>query len=125
MRRRPPRSTRTDTLFPYTTLFRSRGSGTASRQRSPTAPQPASDGSEAARRSSSSGIARRPICRKAWQRPKERALTGGYRRLQSEVHEERHRELGRAHVCTPVTNAHIVCRLLLEKKINETRSMAL
>src|SRR3546814_2359166 len=26
MRRRPPRSTRTDTLFPYTTLFRSQGS---------------------------------------------------------------------------------------------------
>src|SRR3546814_1900414 len=25
MRRRPPRSTRTDTLFPYTTLFRSDG----------------------------------------------------------------------------------------------------
>src|SRR3546814_7065154 len=24
--------------------------------------------------------------------------------------------LGRAHVCTPVTNAHLVCRLLLEKK---------
>src|SRR3546814_11385026 len=30
MIRRPPRSTRTDTLFPYTTLFRSRG--TAGRQ---------------------------------------------------------------------------------------------
>src|SRR3546814_11234917 len=27
MRRRPPRSTRTDTLFPYTTLFRSARSG--------------------------------------------------------------------------------------------------
>src|SRR3546814_2690953 len=27
MIRRPPRSTRTDTLFPYTTLFRSRGKG--------------------------------------------------------------------------------------------------
>src|SRR3546814_4600111 len=27
MIRRPPRSTRTDTLFPYTTLFRSRGIG--------------------------------------------------------------------------------------------------
>src|SRR3546814_9648259 len=27
MRRRPPRSTRTDTLFPYTTLFRSRSRG--------------------------------------------------------------------------------------------------
>src|SRR3546814_10738968 len=24
-------------------------------------------------------------------------------------------ELGRAHVCTPVTNAHLVCRLLLEQ----------
>src|SRR3546814_21156292 len=27
MRRRPPRSTRTDTLFPYTTLFRSKTGG--------------------------------------------------------------------------------------------------
>src|SRR3546814_2850420 len=25
-------------------------------------------------------------------------------------------EIGRAHGCTPVTNAHLVCRLLLEKK---------
>src|SRR3546814_11145792 len=29
MLRRPPRSTRTDTLFPYTTLFRSEGDGEA------------------------------------------------------------------------------------------------
>src|SRR3546814_1562599 len=29
MKRRPPRSTRTDTLFPYTTLFRSTGRGEA------------------------------------------------------------------------------------------------
>src|SRR3546814_7424768 len=29
MIRRPPRSTRTDTLFPYTTLFRSQGSAAA------------------------------------------------------------------------------------------------
>src|SRR3546814_15645745 len=28
MQRRPPRTTRTDTLFPYTTLFRSQASGT-------------------------------------------------------------------------------------------------
>src|SRR3546814_4915051 len=27
-------------------------------------------------------------------------------------------EIGRAHVLTPVTNAHLVCRLLLEKKKN-------
>src|SRR3546814_8750694 len=25
-------------------------------------------------------------------------------------------EIGRAHVCTPVTNAHLVCRLSLEKR---------
>src|SRR3546814_7024737 len=31
-------------------------------------------------------------------------------------------EIGRAHVCTPVTNAQLVCRLLLEKKThNKTR----
>src|SRR3546814_6026769 len=29
-------------------------------------------------------------------------------------------EIGRAHVCTPVTNAHLVCRLLLEKKKQHT-----
>src|SRR3546814_3191092 len=28
-------------------------------------------------------------------------------------------KIGRAHVCTPVTNAHLVCRLLLEKKTNK------
>src|SRR3546814_7509019 len=28
-------------------------------------------------------------------------------------------QIGRAHVCTPVTNAHLVCRLLLEK--NKTK----
>src|SRR3546814_1566494 len=31
MRRRPPRSTRTDTLFPYTTRFRSAGTGLVAR----------------------------------------------------------------------------------------------
>src|SRR3546814_15960205 len=33
MRRRPPRSTRTDTLFPYTTLFRSEAAGTVGSDR--------------------------------------------------------------------------------------------
>src|SRR3546814_8653517 len=28
-------------------------------------------------------------------------------------------KIGRAHVWTPVTNAHLVCRLLLEKKNNQ------
>src|SRR3546814_9832163 len=31
------------------------------------------------------------------------------------------RQIGRAHVCTQVTNAHLVCRILLEKKnVNTT-----
>src|SRR3546814_3277384 len=34
MRRRPPRSTRTDTLFPYTTLFRSTGGAGMGAERS-------------------------------------------------------------------------------------------
>src|SRR3546814_8997628 len=36
------------------------------------------------------------------------------RRMLRDDHEAS--EIGRAHVCTPVTNAHLVCRLLLEKK---------
>src|SRR3546814_17036772 len=35
MKRRPPRSTRTDTLFPYTTLFRSRSGAAAATRRTP------------------------------------------------------------------------------------------
>src|SRR3546814_2166313 len=38
MIRRPPRSTRTDTLFPYTTLFRSRPDQRLSRQAPPRRP---------------------------------------------------------------------------------------
>src|SRR3546814_14941277 len=53
MIRRPPRSTRTDTLFPYTTLFRSPEAGTGSSPRtagsSPSA-KPASEGRAAATR---------------------------------------------------------------------------
>src|SRR3546814_5500804 len=40
-------------------------------------------------------------------------------RLQGEVDPEQHidrRDIGRAHVSTPLPNAHLVCRLLLEKK---------
>src|SRR3546814_5234655 len=37
MIRRPPRSTRTDTLFPYTTLFRSRRAGLRAAQHPPPA----------------------------------------------------------------------------------------
>src|SRR3546814_10167577 len=33
-----------------------------------------------------------------------------------QLDEGRVEQIGRAHVCTPVTNAHLVCRLLLETK---------
>src|SRR3546814_1723638 len=32
------------------------------------------------------------------------------------------RQIGRAHVCTPVPNAHLVCRLLLDKKKQKTKT---
>src|SRR3546814_8528870 len=96
MIRRPPRSTRTDTLCPYTTLFRSAcvgGNGLGGVVH-------ASDGRPAQQGSPS--IARlRPLIRRRW-----RCSLGA--------------EIGRAHVRTPVTNAHLVCRLLLEKKKHTT-----
>src|SRR3546814_10457764 len=75
MIRRPPTSTRTDTLFPYTTLFRSHTSV------NPTGIVPVGPAEPLGPGHSLTGI-----------QP----------------------QIGRAHVCTPVTNAHIVCRLLLE-----------
>src|SRR3546814_6744447 len=100
MIRRPPRSTRTDTLFPYTTLFRSAGVGV--------------DGA-------ADGVAEE-------DRPDAAVLVGAgphrvapaLGQLAGQVGVGDEREIGRAHVRTPVTNAHLVCRLLLEKKTKNT-----
>src|SRR3546814_8023045 len=93
MIRRPTRATRTDTLFPYTTRFRS-GTG---RTRQGRAGVPVG--------------AQRQLYRgwRAWQR-----RAAGRRRQY---------KIGRAYVCTPVTNAQLVCRLLLEKKTNFVKSV--
>src|SRR3546814_1352075 len=91
MIRRPPRSTRTDTLFPYTTLFRSHS---LLRTRRP-------DAAAAAYRR---------------QLPRLRCTAGRSPDFHSQLPGARHDKIGRAHVLTPVTNAHLVCRLLLEKK---------
>src|SRR3546814_1220183 len=91
MIRRPPRSTRTDTLFPYTTLFRSVGIEHVGRI--------VLDLDHRARR-------RRPggdLC-------VEGKAAAGDRQW-------RDRKSTRL---TPVTNAHLVCRLLLEKKKTKT-----
>src|SRR3546814_5918151 len=99
MLRLPPISTRPDTPFPYTTLFRSRTCSTAPSTGSSKGPLPVKAtgmGKFPPRRGLGRG-------RKEKGRAPRRSLSGG-------------RQIGRAHVCTPVTNAHLVCRLLLEKK---------
>src|SRR3546814_1944964 len=78
MIRRPPRSTRTDTLFPFTTLFRS----------------PPRCSAEVGRKKREPESARLSDQREFGELPQDRKST----RLNSS------------------TNAHLVCRLLLEKK---------
>src|SRR3546814_8073242 len=109
MIRRPPRSTRTDTLFPYTTLFRS------TRARHQRHDPSIENGYE---HDAENGCGQHP----ANHAGAERALTGPARpagkRKRRDAKDERQRQIGRAHVRTPVTNAHLVCRLRLEKKKN-------
>src|SRR3546814_2052367 len=133
MIRRPPRPTRTDTLVPYTTLFRS---GRVER-----APDRPADGAPAARpgagriaRGAAHGIARNAGRTCGWgpfrrpgagtllrlvrsgERPVPNHEQPVYQRVSADVEPLRYSpEIGRAHVSTPVTNAHLVCRLLLEK----------
>src|SRR3546814_2476338 len=109
MLRRPPRSTRTDTLFPYTTLFRScllMDQALSPRRLRLRHPQFAADGLLCPR-------AARPRCARAWGRGARGrrqdvalALAERFERL----------EIGRAQGWTPVTTAHLVCRLLHVKK---------
>src|SRR3546814_4459579 len=115
MIRRPPRSTRTDTLFPYTTRFRS-NSNLTDRRNSGAGPlktpgyfipnilQNATHTSNVKRRQINAAL--------QWQASNdlEVYLDGLYTRFKTRD------KIGRAHVRTPVTNAHLVCRLLLEKK---------
>src|SRR3546814_6228806 len=103
MRRRPPRSTRTDTLFPYTTLFRS-VDHLAELAVVEERPKPESVGAAIVRDD------RQIFCALAAQSLDQ--MLGVSRQTKT----ARHDQIGRAHVWTPVTNAHLVCRLLLEKK---------
>src|SRR3546814_8511903 len=125
MIRRPPRSTRTDTLFPYTTLFRSL------LQRD--AETPIYRIAEAVNLSPSACSRRIAelkrlgyISRTVAVLDREKLGLGLtvfviVRAQHNSDWLERFRtaladppeEIGRAHVCTPVTHAHLVCRLLL------------
>src|SRR3546814_16131547 len=95
MIRRPPRSTRTDTLSPYTTLFRSRRGRDSRRDRQKRKPVGEPAGFER-KRNDHGGSSR------AWDARREWPIA----------------EIGRAHVRTPVTNAHLVCLLLLAQNNN-------
>src|SRR3546814_5961951 len=102
MLRRPPRSTRTDTLFPYTTLFRSRGLRAGSGQ--------SFLGHEvmAVALAVGQGERRAVLVEGPGGEMVAEGLVG--------VHEADHGRSEEHTSGTPVTNAHLVCRLLLEKK---------
>src|SRR3546814_3771784 len=121
MIRRPPRSTRTDTLFPYTTLFRSNTnrrtyhlelSATNSTYMAAVSWTYPQDALIALRTAEAERDRTAPVAagidfsalnfryRIAGDRPEWRPV------------------IGRAHVCTPVNNSPIVYRLLLDKKNN-------
>src|SRR3546814_9822641 len=120
MIRRPPRSTLTDTRVPYTSLFRSRqltidDCADLSRRISDRL-----DEADAAGRDPIPGGYRLEVSSPGIDRP----LTRVQDYDDWKGHEARLHQIGRAHVLTPVTNAHLVCRLLLEKKKtnNNTRT---
>src|SRR3546814_7309169 len=111
MIRRPPRSTLTDTLFPYTTLFRSyiltdAESGRIIRDLMVPILKQDRPRTETTPEAITAGV--REIMRLGAITPEQKA------EFDAKI------EIGRAHVCTPVTNAHLVCRLLLEKTKNKT-----
>src|SRR3546814_3704288 len=111
MIRRPPRSTRTDTLFPYTTLFRSwciatTPEGGEALLRSYYAQRDNIDAAAVLLPHRTDGSTITGAC------PPRSALQPAPR--VSQRSEEHTSEL-------PVTNAHLVCRLLLEKKKHKSQ----
>src|SRR3546814_2100265 len=113
MIRRPPRATRPASLFPYTTLFRSSfssiplvliafagllivASGTGNYQRA------SANGSGDV---DTKDDVKRPV---SLTRLEAFRFENGLQVIAIQI--------GRAHVCTPVTNAHLVCRILLAPK---------
>src|SRR3546814_8221253 len=126
MIRRPPRSTRTDTLFPYTTLFRSLRSHQVSATRLSPLRKNRTDkprfhlnrGPEVARQRLEKCLS---ILRsdQAAQRPVQHGHEWSVRRpvaLHRPSQEDR-----KSTRLNSVTNAHIVCRLLLEKTNNNNQ----
>src|SRR3546814_5397952 len=121
MIRRPPRSTRTDTLFPYTTLFRSAQSCSGLNPPPKAAAQEFEENRPPPRNPASfPQSSHDPNSRRQHRSLPPRSRLPTSRELQDLPPESARppEETGRAHVRTPVTNAHLVCRLLLEKNNN-------
>src|SRR3546814_9168624 len=129
MIRRPPRSTRTDTLFPYTTLFRSLSEHINAYNPALRQYINASGGldsvmglagiaSEVQRQAGMIALVD-DFKLMAWGVLATMPLLLLFRIKPSQPGDED--EIGRAHVCTPVTNAKLVCRLLLEKNKHNTK----
>src|SRR3546814_10435368 len=106
MIRAPPRSTRTDPLFPHTSLFRSDLALVVHRHRHPRA----------------AAHARRAPPQSARRVRVGYILVEGAQSMNAVFHISLVAgavalgKIGRAHVFTPVPNSPLVCRLLLEKK---------
>src|SRR3546814_5301321 len=103
MLRRPPSSTRTDTLFPYTTRLRSQsGSSAAAWAAVPAVARSAAESTVRVVPASSTAV------REGYVRFAGMGLSVGSAPYRGNRSEE--------HTSAPVTNAHLVCRLLLEKR---------
>src|SRR3546814_9577239 len=150
MRRRPPRSTRTDTLFPYTTLFRSCAAYDRSDRGQIVRFDDILDNLGTIKTDGWDVNVGWTLPEGEWGRLRfdwKNTFVGRYELVnESGAIEPRQpgvelnnsaipewtstlvtdwrrgpwsvawTEIGRAHVCTPVTNAHPVCRLMIEKK---------
>src|SRR3546814_1228349 len=135
--RRPPRSTLTDPLFPYTPLCLS--ASAVPDGALPVGPRrPAYAVAPRHRRAAPRAGAADHLDERVRARRRHLPLPPGRRGGERHLGLRRRRppavglraagalqpdqrvlpegEIGRAHVCTPVTNAHLVCSLLLEKK---------
>src|SRR3546814_10314085 len=113
MIRRPPRSTRTDTLFPYTTLFRSAEKSAHSSARQVSLSRRHWHDHRHFQRRVVAELGFRTVHRSRGRTPRQRPQTAARSATGAD---RRTGQIGRAHVGTPVTKAHLVCRLLIEQK---------
>src|SRR3546814_8328514 len=114
MIRPPPRSTRTDQLFPYTSLFRSETEQIFKN----TFHKMFLDYTTGLDKIYDNDFIMRKMEQPFFAAEYNLQYAGRFGNIFSQAAINRciTPQIGRAHVCTPLTNAHLVCRLLLEKK---------